>query len=227
MKQMQKFLAAGTAILLVCSLASCGGKEAENETSSTPAVTSEITSEVSSEADTSDVSETTTSAAESDDGQDATAASPANSSSGLSSSKSSGGSKSSSSKSSGGNSSKSQSSGSQASAAKPAEKPAQTQPKPEPVWTQAEVDALVAEIKSYAQSKGFSINSSLTTQGTSWSNPVHTGKDKAKTKADLKYDIDFIYNKGISRFGYIPEGSELNVFAKPYATNEWEIYVVY
>lgn len=94
-------------------------------------------------------------------------------------------------------------------------------------WTQAEVDALVAEIKSYAQSKGFSINSSLTTQGTSWSNPVHTGKDKAKTKADLKYDIDFIYNKGISRFGYIPEGSELNVFAKPYATNEWEIYVVY
>ena len=225
MKQMQKFLAAGTAILLVCSLASCGGKKAENETSSAPAVTSEITSEVSSEADTSDVSETTTSAAESDDGQDATAASPANNSSGLSSSKSSGGSKSSSSKSSGGSSSKSQSSGSQKPNSKPADQPAQTQP--ESVWTQAEVDALVAEIKAYAQSKGFTINSSLTTEGTSWSNPVHTGKDKAKTKADLKYDIDFVYDLVLQDFGYIPESAALNVFAKSYATNEWEIYVVY
>ena len=94
-------------------------------------------------------------------------------------------------------------------------------------WTQAEVDALVAEIKAYAQSKGFTINSSLTTQGTSWSNPVHTGVNKEKTKADLKYDIDFVYNLGIKRFGYIPEGSELNIIAKPIAENEWEIYVVY
>lgn len=94
-------------------------------------------------------------------------------------------------------------------------------------WTQAEVDALVAEIKAYAQSKGFAINSSLTTQGTSWSNPVHTGKDKAKTKADLKYDIDFVYDLVLQDFGYIPESAALNVFAKSYATNEWEIYVVY
>lgn len=94
-------------------------------------------------------------------------------------------------------------------------------------WTQAEVDALVAEIKAYAQSKGFAINSSLTTQGTSWSNPVHTGKDKAKTKADLKYDIDFEYDLVLQDFGYIPESAALNVFAKSYATNEWEIYVVY
>lgn len=94
-------------------------------------------------------------------------------------------------------------------------------------WTQAEVDALVAEIKAYAQSKGFTINSSLTTEGTSWSNPVHTGKDKAKTKADLKYDIDFVYDLVLQDFGYIPESAALNVFAKSYATNEWEIYVVY
>lgn len=226
MKQVQKFLAVGLAMLMVCCLASCGGNEDGDATTSAPAVMSETTSEVSSEADTSDVSETTTSAAEADDGQDTTtgsSAKSANSSSGSSSSKSTGGS----SKSSGGNSSKSQSSGSQASAAKPAEKPAQTQPKPEPVWTQAEVDALVAEIKAYAQSKGFTINSSLTTEGTSWSNPVHTGKDKAKTKADLKYDIDFVYDLVLQDFGYIPESAALNVFAKSYATNEWEIYVVY
>ncbi len=97
----------------------------------------------------------------------------------------------------------------------------------EHLWTQAEVDSLVAEIKAYAQSKGFTINSSLTTQGTSWSNPVHTGVNKEKTKADLKYDIDFVYNMGIKRFGYIPEGSALNIIAKPIAENEWEIYVVY
>lgn len=220
MKQMQKFLAVGTAILLVCSLASCGGKEAENEISSAPAVTSEATSEVSSEADTSDVSETTTSAAESDNGQDTTtgsSAKPANSSSGSSGSSNS--------KSSGGSSSKSQSSGSQKPASKPADKPAQTQPAP--VWTQAEVDALVAEIKSYAQSKGFSINSSLTTEGTSWSNPVYTGKDKAKTKADLKYEIDFTYEGVLQDFGYIPDSAALNVIAEAIGSNDWAIYVVY
>lgn len=94
-------------------------------------------------------------------------------------------------------------------------------------WTQAEVDALVSEIKAYAQSKGFTINPSLTTQGTSWSNPVHTGINKEKTKADLKYDIDFIYNLVLKEFGYFPEGGALNIIAKPYADNEWEIYVVH
>lgn len=94
-------------------------------------------------------------------------------------------------------------------------------------WTQAEVNSLVAEIKAYAQSKGFTINPSLTTQGTSWSNPVHTGINKVKTKADLKYDIDFVYNLVVQQVGHFPEGAELNVIAKPYAENEWEIYVVY
>lgn len=97
----------------------------------------------------------------------------------------------------------------------------------EHIWTQAEVDALVAEIKAYAQSKGFTINPSLTTQGTSWSNPVHTGTNKDKTKSDLKYDIDFVYTLCVQDFGYFPSGAELNVIAKPCAANEWEIYVVY
>lgn len=94
-------------------------------------------------------------------------------------------------------------------------------------WSQAEVDALVAEIKAYARGKGFTINENLTTKGTSWSNPVHTGVNKAKTKADLKYDIDFVYNLCCQDFGYFPSGAELNVIAKPCAENEWEIYVVY
>lgn len=130
--------------------------------------------------------------------------------------------------------------GSDSSAQKPNNGPsgAQSQQKPpaqnetpvqsnENKWTQAEVNSLVAEIKAYARSKGFTINENLTTQGTSWSNPVHTGINKAKTKADLKYDIDFVYNLVVQQVGHFPEGAELNVIAKPYAENEWEIYVVY
>lgn len=149
-------------------------------------------------------------------------------SSGANSSQSSGSSKStgsgSSSSSSGSGSSSSSGSSSQSSGSGSSTGSVQSD---ESQWTQAEVDELVAEIKAYAQSKGFTINSSLTTEGTSWSNPVHTGKDKAKTKADLKYDIDFVYDLVLQDFGYIPESAALNVFEKSYATNEWEIYVVY
>lgn len=101
-------------------------------------------------------------------------------------------------------------------------------------WTQAEIDSLVAEIKAYAQSRGFTINSNLTTKGTSWSNPVHSGKNKDKTKADLKYDIDFVYNLAVKQVGHFPEGAELNVIAEidpvwSAAAEEicWAIYVVY
>ena len=229
MKQVQKFLAVGLAMLMVCCLASCGGNEDGDATTSAPAVMSETTSEVSSEADTSDVSETTTSAAESDDGQDTTtgsSAKSANSSSGSSSSKSTGGS----SKSSGGSSSKSQSSGSQKPNSKPADQPAQTQP--ESVWTQAEVDALVAEMKAYAQNKGFTIDSSLGKQGTSYSNPIHAGKDKAKTKADLKEIVDFSYQQVVNSLGYFDERATINVFSEKIidefdGSSQWYIYVVW
>ena len=228
--------ATALALILAASLTACGGNGAEGETSSAPAVTSETTSEAVSETTTPDTSDTTTSAVESDDGQDTTTSSSAksaNSSTGKtsssSSSKPSASSKSSGSKSSGSIASKSQSNKNTTSKkpdSKPADKPAQTQPM-QSGWTQAEVNNLVAEIKAYAQSKGFSINTSLTTQGTSWSNPIHTGKDKSKTKSDLKADVDFIRDLVIQDFGYVPDSAALNVLALSCGTNEWEIYIVY
>ncbi len=101
-------------------------------------------------------------------------------------------------------------------------------------WTQAEIDSLVAEIKTYAQSRGFTINPNLTTKGTSWSNPVHSWENKEKTKSDLKYEIDFVYNLAVEQVGHFPEGAELNVIAEidpvwSAAAEEicWAIYVVY
>ena len=101
-------------------------------------------------------------------------------------------------------------------------------------WTQAEIDSLVAEIKAYAQSRGFTINPNLTTKGTSWSNPVHSWDNKEKTKSDLKYEIDFVYNLAVEQVGHFPEGAELNVIAEidpvwSAAAEEicWAIYVVY
>ena len=166
----------------------------------------------------------TTSAADSNFGSSGSSGANSSQSSGSSKSTGSGSSSSSSGSGSGNSGSSSQKPASNNSGSGSSAGSAQSN---ESQWTQAEVDALVAEIKAYAQSKGFAINSSLTTQGTSWSNPVHTGKDKAKTKADLKYDIDFVYDLVLQDFGYIPESAALNVFAKSYATNEWEIYVVY
>lgn len=81
-------------------------------------------------------------------------------------------------------------------------------------WTQAEVDALVAEIKAYAQNKGFTIDSSLGKQGTSYSNPIHAGKDKAKTKADLKENVDFSYQQVVNSLGYFDERATINVFSE-------------
>lgn len=101
-------------------------------------------------------------------------------------------------------------------------------------WTQAEIDSLVAEIKAYAKSRGFTINPNLTTKGTSWSNPVHSWENKEKTKSDLKYEIDFVYNLAVEQVGHFPEGAELNVIAEidpvwSAAAEEicWAIYVVY
>ena len=94
-------------------------------------------------------------------------------------------------------------------------------------WTQADVDATVAEVKRYAISKGYTIDPSLTEVGTSWMSPLDTRWD-AKTRgvSDLEYQVDRLYNVAIERFGYVPEGSRLNVFSKN-CGDYWEIYVVY
>ncbi len=104
-------------------------------------------------------------------------------------------------------------------------------------WTQAEVDMLVAEVKQYAISKGFGINSSMTTQGTSWNNPANTGwytwagdEAVAKVKQYLKEEVDFVYELVLQEFGYIPEGGYINIFVQSYTdsngSSQWEIYVV-
>ena len=96
-------------------------------------------------------------------------------------------------------------------------------------WTQAEVDALVSEIKAYAQSKGFAIDSSLGKVGTTWSNPIHAGKNRSKTKSDLKETVNFFYDMAIEQLGSAT-GCGINVFAEKYTDSngnpQWEIYVV-
>lgn len=96
-------------------------------------------------------------------------------------------------------------------------------------WTQAEVDALVSEIKTYAQSKGFAIDSSLGKVGTTWPNPIHAGKNKSKTKSDLKETVNFFYDMAIEQLGSAT-GCGINVFAEKYTDSDgspqWEIYVV-
>lgn len=109
----------------------------------------------------------------------------------------------------------------------------------EHVWTQAEVDAIVTEIKQYAISRGFRIDDSMTTQGTSWNNPANTSwyswaGDKAvsKVKSDLKEEIEWNYNDVVKEIGYFPENViGINIIAKScygtYGEPAWEIYVVY
>ena len=60
-------------------------------------------------------------------------------------------------------------------------------------WTQAEVDAIIAETKAYATSKGFKINTSLSTTGTSWRNPANTESSLEQVKSRLTYLIDESY----------------------------------
>lgn len=94
-------------------------------------------------------------------------------------------------------------------------------------WTQADVDAAVAEARRYAISKGFAIDSSLTEVGTSWDNPVDTSVD-AKTRgvSNLEYQVDLAYNMAIQELGYMPDGLPINIFAKN-CGDYWEIYVVH
>ena len=94
-------------------------------------------------------------------------------------------------------------------------------------WTQADVDATVAEVKRYAISKGFAIDPSLTEVGTSWMSPLDTRWD-AKTRgvSDLEYQVDLAYNMAIQELGYMPDGLPINIFAKN-CGDYWEIYVVH
>lgn len=103
-------------------------------------------------------------------------------------------------------------------------------------WTQADVDAAVAEAKKYAISKGCKIYSdahqTVTINGqvfnTSWSNPVDTRVD-AKTRGvgNLKYQVDCAIKYGCNLpFLYGEDGNGVNIFSEKH-DGYWEIYVVY
>lgn len=96
-------------------------------------------------------------------------------------------------------------------------------------WTQAEVDAVIAETKAYAQSKGFAINPNKGKTGTTWSTPILTECNTvARVKADCVYDVDFFCERAIEELGSVT--GSINVFAEKYTDSnglpQWEIYVV-
>ena len=101
-------------------------------------------------------------------------------------------------------------------------------------WTQADVDAAVAEAKRYARSKGYTVyedsKETVTIDGvsyaTSWT-ALDTRYDSKKVvEEDLKYEIDMVGAYGGSlAFLHGDEGSGVNVFSKN-CGDYWEIYVV-
>lgn len=212
-------------------------KHAAQAAVSTESVTAEITTaaQAATEPETTQSVEATTvapttSTANNNSGNSGGSGSSSSKSSGSSKSTGSGGSSKSSSgnSSSSGGSSSSQSSGSQNPNSKPADKPAQANPNKK-VWTQAEVDSVIAEAKSYAQSKGFTINSNKGLSGTTWSTPILTEWNTiAKVKSDCIYDIDFFCEKAIAELGSVT--GSINIFAEKYTDSDgdpqWEIYVV-
>lgn len=122
--------------------------------------------------------------------------------------------------------------GSGAAAKQPAPNtpPAEPQKPHKKQWTQAEVDALVAEMKAYGISKGLTVNSAKGIQGSSWRNPASTQSTPEKAKQRLIYLIDEVYDFAIEDFGNCV-GSTFNVVTQQYTDSDgytqWEIYVVY
>ncbi len=108
--------------------------------------------------------------------------------------------------------------------------PAEPQKPNKKQWTQAEVDALVAEMKAYGISKGLTVNSAKGIQGSSWRNPASTQSTPEKAKQRLIYLIDEVYDFAIEDFGNCV-GSTFNVVTQQYTDSDgytqWEIYVVY
>lgn len=108
--------------------------------------------------------------------------------------------------------------------------PAEPQKPNKKQWTQAEVDALVAEMKAYGVSKGLTVNSAKGIQGTSWRTPSVTESAEDKIRSQLKYHIDEVYDFAIEDFGNCV-GSTFNVVTQKYTDSDgytqWEIYVVY
>lgn len=222
------------ALALCFSMASCGKKNADVPDASVEMVSStesETVSEVESVAATQAESTTAATEAISADEPKVTASNKGNTNNGKKSNNTSkSGDSATAQKPNGG------SSGGGQSQQKP---PADEQPNkknPELDWTQADVDAAVAEAKRYAKSKGYIVyeDSKITVQidgneyKTSWSSPIDTRLDyKSNAKEDLHYQIDKVNkNNGSLCFLHGDEGVGVNIFSINHGSY-WEIYVVY
>lgn len=105
-------------------------------------------------------------------------------------------------------------------------KPTTTKGNSKSEWTQADVNAAVAEAKQYARNRGLIIDSSLTASGTSWMSPIDTRWDaKTRVNKDLHYQIENSLT-GISEELIKSGVVTINIFSVKYS-NYWEIYVVY
>lgn len=221
--KMRNVLAMLLALALCFSMASCGKKNADVPDASTETISStepETVSEVESAAATQAESTTAATEAISADEPKVTASNKGNTNNGKKSN----------------NTSKS---GDSATAQKPnggssgggqlQQKPpaAEQQPKDDKFdWTQADVDAAVAEAKQYARNRGLVIDSSLTEKGTSWMNPIDTRLDaKTRVHSDLHYQIENSLT-GISDELIEAGVVTINIFSVN-CGSYWEIYVVY
>lgn len=213
------------ALALCFSMASCGKKNADVPDASVEMVSStesETVSEVESVAATQAESTTAATEAISADEPKVTASNKGNTNNGKKSNNTSkSGDSATAQKPNGGSSGGGQSQQKSPAAEQPNKK------NPELDWTQADVDAAVAEAKRYAKSKGLVIDSTLTASGTSWSSPIDTRLDyKTNASVDLHYQIDRFYNFEIEDFGCVSEKSRCNIFSVN-CGSYWEIYVVY
>lgn len=226
--KMRNVLAMLLALAICFSMASCGKKNADVPDTSAETVSNaepETVSEVESAAATQ--AEDTTAATEvtSADEPKVTASNKSNTNNSK---------KSNSTSKSGGSAAAQKPNGGSSSGAQSQQKPpVAEQPNkknPELDWTQADVDAAVAEAKQYAKSKGLIINSNkkftVSIDGiaynTSWSSPIDTRLDyKTNAKVDLHYQIDrFAKEAANDGVAY-----DINIFAENHGSY-WEIYVV-
>lgn len=232
--KMRNVLAMFLALALCFSMASCGKKNADVPDDSAEMVSStepETVSEVESAAATQAESTTAATGAASADEPKVTASNKGNTNSGK---------KSNSTSKSGGSAAAQKPNGGSSSGAQSQQKPpAAEQPNkknPELDWTQADVDAAVAEAKRYAKSKGYTVyeDSKITVRidgneyKTSWSSPIDTRLDyKSNAKEDLHYQIDKVNkDNGSLCFLHGDEGVGVNIFSINHGSY-WEIYVVY
>lgn len=225
--KMRNMLAMLLALAICFSMASCGKKNADVPDTSAETVSNaepETVSEV--ESATATQAEDTTAATEvtSADEPKVTASNKSNTNNSKKSnntSKSGGGSDSSAKKPNGGSSS-----GEQAKQ----ETPVATPQKENYDWSQAEVDALIAEAYAYGRTLGLEPTTNLTPNNSSWNQPVCTWLGKQKTINGVKSEIRHLKQLA-EREGITLTGPCYQIYAERYYEAAaggycWQFYVM-